>query len=103
MNKLTRCDNCISYTISKGNEYTSCSHPKHMGDIVAPFTCCPDHEFEAELQPCPFCGADATLDTITTNEIEEYKARCPHCGISQKSYTRSKYAAVTMWNRRAYK
>ena len=100
MNKLTRCDNCRYYNTTKGNEYTFCGHEKHAGDMVAAFTVCPEHEFENELQPCPFCGAQAI---IVTNDNEEYKVACGHCGISQKSYTANKDTASVMWNRRAYK
>jgi Lar family restriction alleviation protein len=103
MNKLTRCDNCRFYNATKGNEYTFCGHEKHSGDVVAAFTSCPEHEFMEELQPCPFCGANAVLLTDVSDNVEVYKVVCPHCGISQKSYTKSKYTAVTMWNRRAYR
>lgn len=100
---IERCDNCRHSSTSKGMEYTYCSHEEHKGNLVAYFTCCPEHEFKEELQPCPFCGAEAALVTNTNDGIEEYKAECPHCGISQKNYTKNKYIAVTMWNRRAYK
>lgn len=75
-----------------------------------------------ELKPCPFCGSDAEIFTISYGYEEHrlkqhYRIRCPQCGISHETafrvdvvysiengavvYDSELINAIEKWNRRA--
>ena len=56
-----------------------------------------------ELKPCPFCGAEAVMETFTTARegVPRFRARCKDCDTetSWDYFTASECAE--RWNRRA--
>ena len=57
------------------------------------------------LLPCPFCGGDAAMDTVTTafENKPRFRAYClnPACRVSMDWDWWSEEDAVRAWNRRA--
>lgn len=55
---------------------------------------------EAELRPCPFCGAEAE---IVRNSSGSYFARCTNrqCAAKTRLYHENENGASLAWNRRA--
>lgn len=50
-----------------------------------------------DLLPCPFCNADAELESVDFGHSETYYVRC-NCGASM--YLDSKEKLLESWNRR---
>jgi Lar family restriction alleviation protein len=63
-------------------------------------------ELETEVEPCPFCGAEAIVKTDRTpycsKMTEHYWVKCSNmdCAVSPTSHP-SLEAAITRWNSRA--
>ena len=57
----------------------------------------------AELKPCPFCGENAILLTVseTFGLPLLFFVACCRCGVETKRTYRTKKEAISAWNRRA--
>jgi hypothetical protein len=60
----------------------------------------------AALEPCPFCGGDAIMNTHGSEGAYLFWAQCDptkpdHCGAMVGSASRTKENAIEKWNRRA--
>lgn len=57
----------------------------------------------ADLKKCPFCGADAVLDTFTTamEKKPRFRVRCTKCPCDLGWEHWSVEEAAAEWNRRA--
>jgi hypothetical protein len=58
-------------------------------------------KYEQSLLPCPFCGANATLENMTfgDNTEENYRANCKN-GHSLDWWETNKCDAIKLWNTR---
>ena len=54
-----------------------------------------------DLNPCPFCGGEAILETVDGNSSEECYIYCPECDFESGVYSEPKFI-VEKWNRRAF-
>ena len=51
-----------------------------------------------KLRRCPFCGGDATFETLGgVGKVFNYIAKCERCGIHTTEYS-TKEAAADKWN-----
>lgn len=61
-------------------------------------------ENKTVLKPCPFCGGEADIEDISTEDEQYYMISCKKCGASacfgDKSETQ--VGAVEFWNKRAF-
>ena len=59
---------------------------------------------EVTLLPCPFCGHEAAMQTVTTayEGKPRYRAICPMCRIQTDWDFWSPEDVAVQWNRRAH-
>lgn len=59
---------------------------------------------EIPLKPCPLCGGEAVMESITTEmeKVPRYRVRCTACGLGCLRWDHWSIAgAANWWNRRA--
>jgi hypothetical protein len=58
---------------------------------------------DIRLSPCPFCGAEAELNTAT-NDHTWWTLGCPNiaCEISPQTQSQDRDGMIGAWNRRVY-
>lgn len=57
------------------------------------------------LKPCPLCGGEAVMETITTEleTVQRYRVRCVKCGLGCLLWDHWNIAsAANWWNRREH-
>ena len=56
-----------------------------------------------ELKPCPFCGCESVMETMTVSaeKIPRYRVRCGKCFCQTNWDNFSQESAAIRWNRRA--